>query len=159
MIALLFLLGILALLFMMSYMTHRRFGMLGLGLAAGALLSANWVGTLTPFIEQQGVVLRSPPLTVVVGATLILLPAAALLFSGPVYHGRWAQIGGAAAFAVFGFVLLSVPLAGALALDGPSLSLMQFVQKYNSILIILGVIGAVTDVLLASNSKQKKREH
>jgi hypothetical protein len=36
---------------------------------------------------------------------------------------------------------------------------MQFVQKYNSILIILGVIGAVTDVLLAGNFKPKKREH
>lgn len=159
MISLMFLIGMMGLLFVMAYATHRRFGVLGLGLAAGALLSANWTGTLTPFIEQQGVVLSSPPLVVVVETVLMLLPALVLLFNGPSYAGRWPQIGGALAFAALGFVLLAKPLASVLLLDGVSQSFMTTVTRYSSILIVVGIIGAVVDMLMTTRGKSKKREH
>jgi hypothetical protein len=159
MISLVFLICIFGLLFVMAFATHRRFGVLGLGLAAGALLSANWTGTLTPFIEQHGVVLSSPPLIVVVESVLILLPALVLLFSGPAYTGRWPQIGGALAFAALGFILLAGPLTSVLLLDSMSQPLMTTVTKYSSILIVIGIIGAVTDMLMTTRGKPKKREH
>lgn len=153
------LLGIFGLLFAMAYATHRRFGMLGLALAAGALLADHWTGMLTPFIEQQGVVLSAPPLTTVVQAVLILLPSLALLFNGPAYSGRWPQIGGALAFAVFGLVLLAHVLVDAIAFEGIGRQCIVTLTKYSSILVVIGIIGAVTDVLLTTHGKPKKREH
>jgi hypothetical protein len=159
MISLVLLACIFGLLFVMAYTTHRRFGVLGLALAAGALLSANWTGTLTPFIEQQGVVLSSPPLIVVVETVLILLPALVLLFNGPAYAGRWPQIGGAFAFAALGFVLLAKPLTNVLMLDGMSQPFMAAVVRYSSVLIVIGIIGAIIDMLITTRGKSKKREH
>jgi hypothetical protein len=159
MISLTFLIGALGLLFVMAYATSRRFGMLGLALAAGALLSTNWTGNVTPFIQQQGIQLVTPPLELVVRVALILIPPALLLLSGPVYTVRWQRILGALAFALFGFALLSGPLGLILQLDEPGLSFYNFMNKYQSLFIVLGVIAAIADALLTGHTKGKKREH
>lgn len=154
-----FLVGVLGLLFVMAYATNRRFGVLGLALAAGSLLSANFTGLLTPFIQQQGFVLVSPPLSLVVAAALILLPPTLLLFSGPSYQGTWQKLLGAAGFAVLGFTFLIEPLIGALQLEGPSLALANFVHTYASIIIVAGIVIAIADTLLTGKSPRKKRDH
>lgn len=153
------LLLVLALLFVMAYATSRRFGMLGLALAAGALLSANWSGTVTPFIQQQGVHLAVPPLELVVQVALLILPAMALLFSGPSYSVTWQRFLGAAAFAVLGFTLLADSLGQILQLDGPGLIFYNIVNTYQSMIIVAGVIGAIADAMLTTGGRGKKREH
>src|SRR5664279_5672953 len=87
-------------LFATAYFTKRRFGVLGLALSAGAMLSMLWVGDLTPIIERAGVILIAPPLKSVVAAALILLPAIVLLASGPTYRDPIHRIIGAIAFAM-----------------------------------------------------------
>src|SRR5688572_734271 len=106
MITTIFLLGLLASLFFLSFLTKRRFGVLGLALAAGSVVSVNWTSTLTPLLEQQGLQVVSPPLVNVVAASLVLLPPLLLLFSGPTYNGLWLRIIGAAAFALLAFAFL-----------------------------------------------------
>lgn len=156
MISLMFLLGILGLLFLMSFATNRRFGVLGLALAAGSLLSTNWTGTVTPFIEQQGVVLVAPPLALVVATALILLPPAVLLFSGPAYTAMWQRIMGSLAFAFLGFAFMADHLQATLQLDGFGAAFMKIMDTYASIIIVAGIIVAMADVLLTGRAKGKK---
>lgn len=159
MISLTLLIGVLGLLFLMSFATKRRFGVLGLALAAGALLSANWSGTLTPFIQRQGVTLVSPPLQMVVEVALTILPAAILLFSGPSYSKMWQRIAGSVGFALLGYALLAHSLNNILQLDEPGLSFYTFMSDYVNLIIVVGIIAAVTDTFLTSNPRPKKREH
>lgn len=154
-----FLLGVLILLFVMSFAARRRFGVLGLGLAAGALLSANWSGTLTPIIQQQGVSLIAPPLQVIVAVILTLLPATTLLFSGPSYNKMWQRVAGSIGFALLGYAVLAPELGSILYIDQPGLSFYSFLSHYVNMLIVVGVIAAVADMFLTSTPRSKKREH
>ena len=47
---------ILVALFALAFFTKRRFGVLGLALAAGAMLSELWAAELTPFVQKAGFV-------------------------------------------------------------------------------------------------------
>lgn len=158
--ALVFLLVLLGLLFVLGFSTGRRFGVLGLALAAGALLSTYWAGTVTPFIQEQGIVLNSPPLRLVVQVALVILPPLVLLFSGPAYKSMWPRVGGALAFALLAFALLTPEIGAILQLDTLGLGFYGFFDDYRSIIIALGIIGAVADMLLLARPKGKKRaEH
>jgi hypothetical protein len=158
MISLMLLIGILGLLFLMSFATNRRFGVLGLALAAGSLLSTNWTGTLTPFIEQQGVIIVAPPLGIIVATALILAPAAILLFSGPSYHSLWQRMFGSLAFMLLAIAFLIDPLKLALQLEGPGLALINVIDTYASIIIVAGIIGGVADILFTGRHKAKKEK-
>src|SRR5258708_6096136 len=97
-------------LFLTAFLTKRRFGVLGLALAAGAMLSTLWVGDLTPIIASAGIILVRPPLESVVSAGLILLPAVLLLSSGSTYKSMLQRVIGAALFAMLATSLLLEPL-------------------------------------------------
>jgi hypothetical protein len=158
MISLMLLIGILGLLFLMPFAANRRFGVLGLALAAGSLLSTNWTGTLTPFIEQQGVIIVAPPLGIIVAAALIILPAAALLFSGPSYHAGWQRILGSFAFTILALAFLIDPFKLAFQFEGAGLALINTVDTYASIIIVAGIIAAIADILLTGRHKSKKEK-
>ncbi|HVI69230.1 MAG TPA: hypothetical protein VM581_02120 [Magnetospirillaceae bacterium] len=159
MISLMFMLGVLGLLFVMAYAANRRFGVLGLALAAGSLLSTNFTGLLTPFIQQQGFVLVAPPLSLVVAAGLVLLPPMILLFSGPSYQVTWQRLLGAVGFAVLGFAFLIDPLVGALQLDDLGVTVANFMHKYVSIIVVVGISVAIADMLLTGKPPRKKPGH
>src|SRR5690554_4880900 len=100
--------------FLLSYLTKRRFGVLGLALAAGALISEHWAGILTPFLQQQGVVLVAPPLSIVVAIALTLLPTVILLFSGPAYGKALQRILGSLLFTILAFTFVAPAIGSAL---------------------------------------------
>lgn len=156
MISLMFIIGVMGLLFVMAYAANRRFGVLGLGLAAGSLLSTNVTGVLTPFIQQQGLQLVAPPLFLVVAAALTLLPPTILLFNGPSYQVNWQRVVGSLAFAMLGLAFIMDPLIGALQLDGLGLAITKFLDSYVTIIIVAGILAAVADMLLAGKPKGKK---
>jgi hypothetical protein len=155
MASLIFFVVLLAALFAFSFFTKRRFGVLGLALAAGALLSAHWSGTLTPFIENQGVVLVAPPLSTVVQTTLVLLPPLLLFMSGPSYEGLRLRLLGSIAFTVLAFTFLLEPIGVAVALEGAGLEVYHFFDTYQSLLIVLGIMLAITDILFTRKPKGK----
>jgi hypothetical protein len=152
-----------AILFGTAFVMRRRFGVLGLALCAGALLSLNWAGTLTPFLEKQGVVLITPPLSALVEIGLTLAPPFLLLFSGPTYTKMLGRIVGAAAFALLSVTFLVDILASILVLDPMSSGLFQFLHDNKSVLVVAGIIGALVDVLLTRKPKghraDKKAAH
>ena len=128
---------VIAVLFATVFLTKRRFGVLGLALAAGTLLSSLWVHDLTPVIARAGLVLVKPPLSSVVGAGLILLPPALLLMSGPSYKVLYQRIIGAIAFAILAATLLLEPLGSALVIDDIGKPTYEFfIQNQASIITI-----------------------
>lgn len=150
---------VIAALFALAYMTKRRFGVLGLALAAGAMLSELWVGNLTPIIASAGVVLVQPPLESVVSAGLILLPAILLLFSGPVYKGKVQRIIGSIAFAVLATALLLPPLGSALVIDDTARPIYDTFVQYRPAIITATLIYALADLLITKTPKHRGREH
>jgi len=145
--------GILAVLFVLAFVTRRRFGVLGLALAAGAMLGSLWVGPLTPIIAGAGVKLVAPPLHSVVLAGLIVAPAVLLLFSGPTYKGKYQRIIGAAAFAVLAAALLLEPLGAALVIEGPGKQAYELFAQYRTIIITVCLGLALGDILMAKTPK------
>jgi hypothetical protein len=144
-------------LFALAFFTKRRFGVLGLALVTGAMISSLWVADLTPVVAQAGLVLIKPPLESVVAAVLILAPALLLLLSGPSYRTTWQRTFGALLFAVLAAVLLLEPLGSALIIDGPGEQLYGFFVSNNVIIITTCVVLALVDLLLTKTPKMPAR--
>ncbi len=136
-----------ALLFGLAFLTKRRFGVLGLALAAGAMLSDLWAQALTPVIEQTGVMVERPPLATLVAIGLVLLPAIVLLFSGPSYRDMHLRVTGAVCFAVLAIALLVEPLGSALVLTGESKLVYDFFVNNRVYIVTAGLVLALLDVL------------
>lgn len=150
---------IIAALFVLAYVTKRRFGVLGLALAAGAMLSTLWVGNLTPIIAEAGIVIVRPPLESVVSAGLILLPALLLLFSGPVYKSKVRRIVGALTFAVLAIALLLPPLGSALVIDDTARPVYDFFVTYRPTIITICLGLAIFDLLFTKTPKHRGQQH
>lgn len=146
-------LGLLAVLFIVAFITKRRFGVLGLALAAGAFMSGLWVGDLTPIVAEVGVQLIKPPLESVVSAGLIMLPAVILLLSGPTYRPGLSRNVGALLFAVFAGVLLLEPLGSALVIEGVGQSIYDILTRYRNEIITACLAIALFDTLAAKTPK------
>lgn len=143
--------AIVATLFAMTYVTRRRFGVLGLALCAGYLISEMWTAQVTPFIRGAGFELLSPPLSSLVAAGLVLAPAVLLLFSGPTYTKRLQRLIGAGIFAVLATSFLLGPLGMALNLDptvdDTAFSIYTFLSDNTTLIITAGIVYALYDVL------------
>jgi hypothetical protein len=150
---------VLVLLFGLAFLTKRRFGVLGLALAAGAMLSALWAETLTPIIRQAGVEVDKPPLLTLVSVGLVLLPAVLLLFSGPSYKDLPMRLVGALCFAVLAVALLVEPLGSALVLTGDSKIVYGFFVDYRVYIVTGGLIAALFDILTVHTGRRKFSKH
>jgi hypothetical protein len=139
---------VIASLFALTFFTKRRFGILGLALAAGAMLASTWTGDLTPVVASAGFVLVKPPLQSVVAASLTLLPAVLLLASGPSYKSMPQRIGGALAFAIFATALLLDSLGSALVIEGVGKSVYDYMIEHRTLIITAGLLLAIVDVFL-----------
>ncbi len=148
----------LAALFTLSYLTKRRFGVLGLALAAGAIVSQYWANTLTPLIRDQGVQIINPPLVNVVAAGLVLLPAILLLFSGPTYRQRTQRIIGSALFALLAVAFLLDNLGGSLQLDKTGLAVYEFIDNFKPTIIVVGLAAALADVLMTHTPRRRYKK-
>jgi len=150
---------LIALLFGLAFFTKRRFGVLGLALAAGAMLSETWAPGLTPYVRDAGVQLVAPPLENVIAAALILLPAILLLFSGPTYHMLWQKLIGSAVFALLALSFLLEPLGGALVLTGDSRTVYDFLIQHRTWIITGGILYALVDLLMVKTPRHTKESH
>lgn len=147
---------VLILLFALAYVTKRRFGVLGLALAAGSMLSELWAELLTPLVRDAGLVVQNPPLITVVSVVLVLLPALFLLFSGPSYRSGFKRVFGAFLFAALAFALLVEPLGSALVLQGEGRAIYEFFAQNRVYIVTVGLILAVFDLLGAHTAKVPK---
>lgn len=146
-------------LFVLAYITKRRFGVLGLALAAGAMLSNLWTGTLTPVVERAGVVSDNPPLQTIVAVTLVLLPAIALLFSGPSYKNSSLRLVGSLSFAFLASVFLIEPVGAAFILTEQNKDIYEWLVENRVYIVTVGLIAAVVDLLLLHSGVGDHAKH
>lgn len=150
----LLILGLLAgLLFLLGYVTKRRFGVLGLGLAAGTVLVDTMQASLTNHLSNAAFL---APLTPQVGAIILLtlLPAMILLINGPSYQKkRHARIG-AALFAALGTLLIIGPLTmNVPTQDREIQKTLNDLAGLKATFITIGIGLAVGDMLLVRQPK------
>lgn len=147
---------VLALLFALAFITKRRFGVLGLALAAGAMLSSLWAESLTPIFVNAGVMIEKPPMITVVSVALVLLPAVLLLFSGPSYKDLPMRLAGAFLFAALALALLVEPLGSAMVLVGDSKLVYDFFVDNRVYIVTVGLVLALLDILATRTSKHHR---
>ena len=143
-------------LFALTYITRRRFGVLGLALCAGYLISQMLTDHVTPFVRDAGFELFAPPLSSVVAACLVLLPAVLLLINGPTYNSKPKRLIGAAVFALLATSFLLDPLGDALTLDGTGKTIYTILVNNKTIIITAGIAYALYDVLTLRTPKRDK---
>jgi hypothetical protein len=149
---------VLAVLFALAFVTKRKFGVLGLALAAGSMLSELWAAQLTPVVQRAGLEVQNPPLITVVSVVLVLLPALVLLSSGPSYHDKSKRIIGALLFAALAFALIIEPLGSALVLEGQGKVIYQFFDTNRVYIVTVGLVIAVVDLLSTRTAKTHKSD-
>ena len=152
--------GIAIALFGLAYSTKRRFGVLGLGLAAGVLLAQNATSFVAGIFKSYD--LPVEPLTYAVSATvtLTLLPALLLLVGGPSYISKRSAVIGATAFAVLGTLLILGPLTTALpTIDSGIKQMLDFIAQWQAAIIALAILAAVFDTILLHTGKSNARKH
>ncbi len=142
-----------AVLFAVAFVSKRRFGALGLALVAGETLSQLWAGKLTPIVAEAGVTINNPPLSVVVAAALVILPALLLLTSGPSYHHPHLRLVGAALFALLATALLIEPLGSAFWLADQNRAVYDWLVANKVYIVTGGIIVALFDLLGAHTAK------
>ncbi|MCA9338449.1 hypothetical protein KC949_02725 [Candidatus Saccharibacteria bacterium] len=138
---------VVAILFVVTYFTRRRFGVLGLALCAGYLLETMWTSQVTPWLEGAGVELISPPLASVVSAVLVLLPAVLLFLSGPASHGKVLRVLNAAVFALLATSFLIDSFGSNLVLDSTGEQIYRFLTDNKSFIITGAIVYALYDIL------------
>jgi hypothetical protein len=151
------LVALVGLLFTAAYFTRRRFGMLGLALCAGFLLSTMWTSDIVVFLQDSGVELLTPPIASVVATIVTLVPAVALLLSGPKYATRWQRLVGAGAFALLAVSFLLTPLHSTLMLDGTGKTIYEMLIDNRDIIITAAIMYAVYDWMAYKPPKKDKQ--
>jgi hypothetical protein len=149
---------VLLILFGLAFFTKRRFGVLGLALAAGSMLSELWATQLTPVVRSAGLVVQNPPLITLVSVALVLLPALVLLFSGPSYHDTPKRVIGAFLFAALAFALLIEPLGSALVLQDQGRTIYEFFDSNRVYIVTAGLIIALLDLLSVHTGRASKHD-
>ena len=152
-----------AALFGLAFLTKRRYGVLGLGLAGGLVLSQEVSKEVAAFLQSVDVPVEPLPFTAAASIALILAPPLILLFAGPKYTDQRYAVAGSALFAVFGTVLLLAPIVTSMPFtDRTAIQpLLSTVAANSPLIISAGVIMAVVDMMHAhgKSSLGKKGKH
>jgi hypothetical protein len=149
-------------LFLPSYLLKKRFGVLGLSLAAGALISAYLETPATALLESQGVTLVQPPLSSVVAIALVLLPPFILFLGGPSHDKNIHRIVGSLLFAVMAFLLILPQLQNIFLIEPAANEMLDVIAKYKNWIISGLIIYAILDTMatrlgwLKGRGKKKK---
>ena len=149
------------LLFLFAFITKRRFGVLGLALAAGALLSSLWQGDLVPIVARFDSSLSIIMATGIASTLLVLAPAFFLSFSGPAYKNMHGRIVGSILFTVVSVVLLLEPLGSFVVFEGVSADVRDRLLAYQPQIITAAIVVAILDVWMihAGSKGAHKKGH
>jgi len=155
--------GLAVVLFFVSLVSKRRFGILGLALAAGTILSGIWDGTASLMVSVTGLVPNGAWTDAVTKSLLVLAPAILLLFHGVTYKSMPARIFGSLLFAVLAVTFVSVPLSTVLPTAGLGKPVLAWLHENYPVLVSLGLVLAVLDLFTtraqAKHEQEKKGKH
>lgn len=145
-------------LFVIAFITKRRFGVLGLALAAGTVISSYWANDVTTIVRQAGGDFVLLPLSMLVSIALILLPAVVLLPRGPAYKQQTGRIIGSLAFAALALAFMVEPLGSTLLLTGWEREVYEFFVENRVYIITAGISFAVFDLIGTKAHKHPKEK-
>lgn len=149
-------------LFACSYMSKRRFGLLGLALTAGATISTIWSHDAGLVLSGLGLLPQGPLANAITLSVVVLLPAILLLFHGYTYKKPVGRVVGSLLFTVLALAFLVEPIGYALVLEGLGADIYKVLVDNKELIISIGVVLAIFDLfltkpaVLAENSKKKK---
>ena len=144
---------VLVALFILAFISRRRFGHLGLALAAGVLLAGQTYEFIEKFFQVFQEFLGGITPSQAAAILLVLAPSLILMLCGRKYHSTKMRIIGAlmytvmAGFAILPFVLSSVDL--------PS-DVKNIISASHTAVISIGIIVAVVDNFLTRHNKADK---
>ncbi len=147
-------------LFVAAFVAKRRFGLLGLALAAGFLLSDIWGYNIGLLVNGLGAP-PGPLTSAITLSALVLLPAGVLMFHGYVYKGLISRVTGAILFTVLALAFLVEPIGHVLAPQGIGAEVYNWLADNNSAIIAAGISVAVLDLFFTKpagmNDKRRRR--
>lgn len=151
------LLIVVGILFVTTYITRRRFGVLGLALCAGYLLSIMWATEVNSLVRELiGIDTPTPSLTSLVAVSLVLSPAILVLLGGPVYHKKTQRLIGSVAFAVLAAAFMLTPLGNSVNFDSTSKTVYKFLSDNRDMIITAGIGYAFYDLMTYRVPKKDK---
>lgn len=147
--------------FVSAYLTKRRFGLLGLALAAGSILSSLWSYEAGLLVGAIGVFPSGPVTTAATLSAVVILPAVVLLFHGYTYKHMLGRIVGAAMFTLLALAFLVDPLGHAFVLEGTGANVYSWLTHNKDTIISLGMIAAVVDLFFTrpAHLAEKRSKH
>ncbi len=151
--------AILVAVFMIAFVSSRRFGPLALSLAAGFLLSEWWVSWLTELLDGLKLAVSWLPNGVIAALILTLIPLFALLLGGPRYQRKHEKIVSAVAIAFLTAALLVVPLGKYVSLDGQAMDLYKVFANSWRYIATVGLVFGLVDLFLLHTGGHKSSKH
>lgn len=145
-------------LFTATFITKRRFGLLGLALAAGSILSGIW-GYNAGLVASLLGIPTSALSTAVVSAFILLLPAGVLLFHGSRYKTLVGRIIGASLFTLLATAFLVEPLSHVLMPQGFGANVYDWLVDNSTTIIGAGLIAAIVDLFLTKPAHLHNKHH
>lgn len=143
-----------AVLFCVVFVSKRRFGLLGLALAAGSILSSIWGVNEGAIMSALGLHATSFVLVIVRGA-VVLLPAVVAMFYVSSYKKMFSRLVGAMLFTVLALAFLIEPLGNLFVISGQAADIYKILSASQSTVIGLGLAAAVVDLGLARLASAK----
>lgn len=143
-------------LFGAAFFAKRRFGLLGLALASGSLLSGIW-GYDAGLITSALGIPNNQLVSALTAAIIVLLPAGVLLFHGYTYKTIIGRFVGASLFTVLALAFLIQPLSTVLMPAGVGIEAYSWLSRSRDLVIGAGLVISVVDLFLTKPVGSKKR--
>lgn len=145
-----------AFLFGGAYLTKRRIGVLGLGLAGGYVFADRWGtvgGQAFAAVDIYLGTLSSENLALVV---MTVLPAFLLLLHGPSYRSSLQRLGASLLFTVLALALALQPLRPLLTASEAGTMIFRYLTDYRELIILAGLVAAFVDIFFLKASAHSK---
>lgn len=146
-------------LFAGAFISKRRFGLLGLALTAGAMLSTIWSYDAGLVVSGTGLFPEGVITQAVTQSLVVLLPAILLLFHGYAYKNIVSRIVGSLLFTVLALAFLVDPIGYALPLEGLGVNVYDTLKYNKDLIISIGVILAVVDLFFTKPAHLAAKSH
>ena len=159
MIVILILIGIIAALFAGAFFSKRRFGVLGLGLAAGAVISPIWGENAGYIVSAAGIVPEGPLVNAIAASAIILIPAVLFMFNGYTYKHIVGRVIGSLLFALLATAFLVEPIGSVMTLTGPVGVAYQWIVSNRELIISVGLAFVIVDFLFARTVQKLEKKH
>ncbi len=138
---------VIVILFGAAFVAKRRFGLLGLALASGSILSTIWEREAGLLAGMLGIA-ASPLSAAAMLAIITLLPSAILLFHGYTYKSLFGRVIGSILFTILAMAFLIEPISRIIVVQGFGSDFYNWIYNSRAVIIGVGLPLAIVDLFL-----------